>query len=117
MLLIPGFEGATCLARVRHLTVGAGQLVHATFSVFWVVLWDAGDVLGIFIWAYLGVTLFCRHCLLKYMFVLHLATLVRRFVFVFICILLIILHDKGSVIGKYTLYLINKIMILIRMST
>jgi hypothetical protein len=34
VILKPGFEGATCLARVRHLTVGAGQLVHATFSVF-----------------------------------------------------------------------------------
>jgi hypothetical protein len=38
VLLKPGFEGSTCLARVRHLTVGAGQLVHATFSVFWVVV-------------------------------------------------------------------------------
>jgi hypothetical protein len=32
--LEPSFEGSTCLARVRHLTVGAGQLVHATFPVF-----------------------------------------------------------------------------------
>ena len=34
VFLKPGFEGSTCLARVRHLTVGAGQLVHATFPVF-----------------------------------------------------------------------------------
>jgi hypothetical protein len=34
VFLEPSFEGSTCLARVRHLTVGAGQLVHATFPVF-----------------------------------------------------------------------------------
>ena len=34
VILKPGFEGATCLARVRHLTVGVDQLVHATFSLF-----------------------------------------------------------------------------------
>jgi len=34
VFLKPGFKGCTCLARVRHLTVGAGQLVHATFPVF-----------------------------------------------------------------------------------
>jgi len=34
VLLESSFEGSTCLARVRHLTVGAGQLVYATFPVF-----------------------------------------------------------------------------------
>jgi hypothetical protein len=30
VFLEPSFEGSTCLARVRHLTVGAGLLVPAT---------------------------------------------------------------------------------------
>jgi len=34
VLLESSFEGSTCLAHVRHLTVGAGQLVYANFSVF-----------------------------------------------------------------------------------
>jgi hypothetical protein len=34
VFLEPSFEGSTCLARVRHLTVGVSQLVHATSPVF-----------------------------------------------------------------------------------
>ena len=34
VFLEPSFEGSTCLAHVRHLTVGAGQLVYDTFSIF-----------------------------------------------------------------------------------
>ena len=45
---------------------------------FWAVCWEAGDVFGIFICAYLGIMLYFRHCRLKYKFAQHLATFVNH---------------------------------------
>ena len=52
--------------------------ISLSLSLFWAVLWDAGDVFGTFSGAYLGITLLCRHCWLKYILALHLAIFVCR---------------------------------------
>ena len=52
MFLKPCFEGSTCLARVCHLTVGAGQLVYATFPVFalGIVLFELFGCIRLCVW-------------------------------------------------------------------